>query len=118
MQFVILFGQGRFLSRHVHQVILDIIDRAMRAFSATGMDPDRYQFSCLPACSVKLKLMCSLNVCRILPSDDWFIDVAQESISRIGGGRARVANGDREVNSPTASVSAQSVSSVRSLGSS
>lgn len=44
MQFVILFGQGRFLSRHVHQVILDIIDRAMRAFSATGMDPDRYQF--------------------------------------------------------------------------
>jgi hypothetical protein len=44
MQFVILFGQGRFLSRHVHQVILDIIDRAMRAFSATGMDPDRYHF--------------------------------------------------------------------------
>jgi hypothetical protein len=44
MQFVILFGQGRFLSRHVHQVILEIIDRAMRAFSATGMDPDRYQF--------------------------------------------------------------------------
>jgi exocyst complex component 8 len=41
MQFVILFGQGRFLSRHVHQVILNIIDRAMAAFSATGMDPDR-----------------------------------------------------------------------------
>lgn len=79
----------------------------------------------MPACllregtvTLKLKLMCSLNVCRVLPSDDWFIDVAQESISRIGGGRARVANGDREVNSPTASVSAQSVSSVRSLGSS
>jgi len=44
MQFVILFGQGHFLSRHVHQVILEIIDRAMREFSATGMDPDRYQF--------------------------------------------------------------------------
>jgi hypothetical protein len=42
MQFVIIFGQGRFLSRHVHQVILDIIDRAMGAFSATGMNPDRY----------------------------------------------------------------------------
>ena len=42
MQFVIIFGQGRFLSRHVHQVILDIIDRAMAAFSATGMNPDRY----------------------------------------------------------------------------
>ncbi|KAJ1293133.1 hypothetical protein BS78_01G044700 [Paspalum vaginatum] len=94
MQFVILFGQGRFLSRHVHQVILDIINRAMAAFSATGMDPD-----------------------RVLPSDDWFIDVAQETISRISG-RPRVANGDREVNSPTASVSAQSVSSVRSHGSS
>jgi hypothetical protein len=42
MQFVIIFGQGRFLSRHVHQVILDIIDRAMAAFSATGINPDRY----------------------------------------------------------------------------
>ncbi|RCV40376.1 hypothetical protein SETIT_9G048100v2 [Setaria italica] len=94
MQFVILFGQGRFLSRHVHQVILNIIDRAMAAFSATGMDPD-----------------------RVLPSDDWFIDVAQESISRISG-KPRVANGEREVNSPTASVSAQSVSSVKSHGSS
>ncbi|RLN17115.1 exocyst complex component EXO84B-like [Panicum miliaceum] len=94
MQFVILFGQGRFLSRHVHQVILNIIDRAMAAFSATGMDPD-----------------------RVLPSDDWFIDVAQETISRISG-KPRVANGEREVNSPTASVSAQSVSSVRSHSSS
>ncbi|CAD6344072.1 unnamed protein product [Miscanthus lutarioriparius] len=85
MQFVIFFGQGHFLSRHVHQVILGIIDRAMRAFSATGMDPD-----------------------RVLPSDDWFIDVAQESISRISG-KPRFANGDREreVNSPTASVSEQ-----------
>lgn len=41
MQFVILFGQGRFLSRHVHQVIIDVIERAMAAFSATGMNPDR-----------------------------------------------------------------------------
>ncbi|KAL6638069.1 hypothetical protein ACP70R_025641 [Stipagrostis hirtigluma subsp. patula] len=95
MQFVILFGQGRFLSRHVHQVILEIIDRAMAAFSATGMDPD-----------------------SVLPSDDWFIDVAQETISRISGKPPRFANGEREVNSPTASVSAQSVSSVRSHGSS
>ncbi|CAN6322248.1 unnamed protein product [Urochloa humidicola] len=94
MQFVILFGQGRFLSRHVHQIILNIIQRAMSAFSATGMDPD-----------------------RVLPSDDWFFDAAQETISRISG-KPRVANGEREVNSPTASVSAQSVSSVRSHGSS
>lgn len=94
MQFVIIFGQGRFLSRHVHQVILDIIDRAMGAFSATGMNPD-----------------------SVLPGDDWFMDVSQEVVSMISG-RARVANGDREVNSPTASVSAHSMSSFRSHGSS
>uniref|UniRef100_A0ACD5X5H2 Uncharacterized protein n=1 Tax=Avena sativa TaxID=4498 RepID=A0ACD5X5H2_AVESA len=94
MQFVILFGQGRFLSRHVHHVISEIIDRAMAAFSATGLDPD-----------------------SALPSDDWFVDVAQDSISRISG-KARAANSERELHSPTASVSAQSVSSVRSHGSS
>ncbi|XP_047092845.1 exocyst complex component EXO84B-like [Lolium rigidum] len=94
MQFVILFGQGRFLSRHVHQVILNIIDRGMAAFSATGLDPD-----------------------SALPSDDWFIEVAQDTISRISG-KAQTATSEREVHSPTASVSAQSVSSVRSHGSS
>ncbi|KAK1643302.1 hypothetical protein QYE76_061107 [Lolium multiflorum] len=94
MQFVILFGQGRFLSRHVHQVILNIIDRGMAAFSATGLDPD-----------------------SALPSDDWFIDVAQDTISTISG-KAQAATSEREVHSPTASVSAQSVSSVRSHGSS
>lgn len=52
----------------------------------------------------------------MLPGDDWFVDIAQENISRISG-KARIANGDREPNSPTASVSAQSMSSVRSLGS-
>ncbi|PWZ36687.1 Exocyst complex component EXO84B [Zea mays] len=94
MQFVIIFGQGRFLSRHVHQVILDVIDRAMAAFSATGMNPD-----------------------SVLPADDWFMDVSQEVVSMISG-RGRVANGDREVNSPTASVSAHSISSFKSHGSS
>ncbi|XP_048532274.1 exocyst complex component EXO84B-like [Triticum urartu] len=94
MQFVILFGQGRFLSRHVHTVILNIIDRAMAAFSATGLDPD-----------------------SALPSDDWFIEIAQDNISRISG-KARAGNSEREVHSPTASVSAQSVSSARSHGSS
>lgn len=94
MQFVILFGQGRFLSRHVHQVIIDIINRAMTAFSATGMDAD-----------------------SALPSDDWFIDIAQDTISKISG-KIRVPNGEREVDSPTASVSAQSMSSHLSHGSS
>lgn len=94
MQFVILFGQGRYLSRHVHQVIVEIIDRAMAAFSATGVDPD-----------------------SVLPNDDWFIDIAQENISKISG-KARMGNGERDLNSPTASVSAMSMSSVRSHGSS
>lgn len=93
MQFVILFGQGRYLSRHVHQVIVEIMDRAMAAFSATGVDPD-----------------------SVLSSDDWFIEIAQETISRISG-KARIGNGERELNSPTASVSAMSMSSVRSHGS-
>lgn len=93
MQFVILFGQGRYLSRHVHQVIIDVIDRAMAAFSATGMDAD-----------------------SVLPRDEWFVDIAQETLNRIGG-KVRVGNGEREVHSPTASVSAMSMSSVRSHGS-
>ena len=66
----------------------------MAAFSATGMNPD-----------------------SVLPSDDWFIDVAHETISRISG-KAHAGSVEREVNSPTASVSAQSMSSVRSHGSS
>ncbi|WOL19663.1 exocyst complex component EXO84B-like [Canna indica] len=87
MQFVIFFGQGRFLSRHVHQVIVEIIDRAMAAFSATGMNPD-----------------------SVLPNDDWFYDVAQDCVSRISE-RLRFGNGERDLNSPTASLSAQSISS-------
>ncbi|KAJ0982778.1 hypothetical protein J5N97_011033 [Dioscorea zingiberensis] len=50
MQFIIVFAQGRYLSRHAHQLIKDIIERAMLAFSATGMDPD-----------------------SVLPDDDWFV---------------------------------------------
>ncbi|KAK8953880.1 hypothetical protein KSP39_PZI002269 [Platanthera zijinensis] len=93
MQFVILFGQGRYLSRHVYQVVLEIMKRAMDAFAATGGDPN-----------------------RVLPDEDWFIESAQESIGRISG-NSRMGNGERELNSPTASVSAKSMSSVRSHGS-
>ncbi|RWR77364.1 exocyst complex component EXO84B [Cinnamomum micranthum f. kanehirae] len=95
MQFVIHFSsQGRYLSRHLHQVIKDIISRAMAAFAATGMDPN-----------------------SALPEDDWFADVSVEAINRLSG-KGKVINGDRDLNSPTASISAQSVSSVRSHGSS
>ncbi|KAK9084528.1 hypothetical protein Syun_031544 [Stephania yunnanensis] len=95
MKFVIHFStQGRYLSRHLHQVINNIISRAVAAFATTGMNPD-----------------------SVLPDDEWFLDVSQEAIDRLTG-KAKGANGERDLNSPTASVSAQSVSSVRSLGSS
>ncbi|RWR83120.1 exocyst complex component EXO84B [Cinnamomum micranthum f. kanehirae] len=95
MEFVIHFSsQGRYLSRNLHQVIKDIISRAIAAFSATGIDPY-----------------------SVLPEDDWFADVSQEAIARLSG-KGKSVNGDRDLNSPTASVSAQSISSVRSHGSS
>ncbi|KAK1282536.1 hypothetical protein QJS10_CPB22g01196 [Acorus calamus] len=91
MEFVIQFSsQGRYLSRHLNQVIKEIIERAI---SATGMDPD-----------------------SVLPDDEWFADVSQETINRLSG-KGKAANGERDLNSPTASVSAQSMSSVRSHGS-
>ncbi|XP_010259752.1 PREDICTED: exocyst complex component EXO84B-like [Nelumbo nucifera] len=95
MKFVIYFSsQGRYLSRHLNQVINDIIARAIAAFATTGMDPY-----------------------SVLPEDEWFIDICQEAIERLTG-KSRAVNGDRDPNSPTASVSAQSISSIRSHGSS
>ncbi|KAL6286870.1 hypothetical protein ACE6H2_011260 [Prunus campanulata] len=95
MKFVICFAsQGRYLSRNLNRVVNEIISKAMTAFSATGMDPN-----------------------SVLPEDDWFNDMCQDAIERFSG-RPKAANGDRDLNSPTASVSAQSISSVRSHGSS
>lgn len=95
MKFVMCFAsQGRYLSRNLLRVVNDIINKAMIAFSSTGMDPN-----------------------SVLPEDDWFIDICQEAMERLSG-KPKVANGERELNSPTASVSAQSISSVRSHGSS
>lgn len=43
MEFVLLFSsQGRYLSRNLHQVIKNIIARAIDAVAATGVDPYRY----------------------------------------------------------------------------
>lgn len=43
MQFVMIFSsQGRYLSRHLHQAIKNIISRAIEAVAATGLDPNRY----------------------------------------------------------------------------
>ncbi|KAM0952090.1 putative cullin repeat-like-containing domain superfamily, exocyst component Exo84 [Dioscorea sansibarensis] len=94
MQFVLVFGQSRFLSRHACQLIKDIIERAMVSFSTTGMDPD-----------------------SVLPDDDWFVGIARETVNIITG-RSRAGTSDRDVSSPTASLSALSFSSFRSLGSS
>lgn len=95
MKFVICFAsQGRYLSRNLHRVVNEIISKAMGAFAATGMEPY-----------------------SVLPEDEWFTEISQEAIERLSG-KPKLANGDRDLNSPTASVSAQSISSIRSHGSS
>ncbi|KAF3793669.1 Exocyst complex component [Nymphaea thermarum] len=94
MEFVIrISSQGRYLSRHLHQVIKDIISRAMNAFASTGMDPYSE-----------------------LPYDEWFGEISEEAMNKLSG-KNRVMNGERDLNSPTASISAQSMSSIRSHGS-
>ncbi|KAK9281747.1 hypothetical protein L1049_004892 [Liquidambar formosana] len=95
MKFVICFAsQGRYLSRNLNRAVSDIITKAINAFSATGMDPN-----------------------SALPEDDWFVDICQDAMERLSG-KPKAINGDRDLNSPTASVSAHSISSVRSHGSS
>ncbi|XP_074294769.1 exocyst complex component EXO84B-like [Silene latifolia] len=95
MKFVICFAsQGRYLSRNLVRVINEIITKTIAAFQATGGDPY-----------------------SVLPEDNWFNDVCQDAIETLSG-RPRANDGEREMNSPTASLSAQSVSSTRSHGSS
>lgn len=82
MEFVILFSsQGRYLSRNLHQVIKNIIARAIDSLASTGTDPY-----------------------SALPEDDWFAEVAQIAIKMLTG-KANFGNVDREATSPTASVS-------------
>ncbi|XP_059658515.1 exocyst complex component EXO84A [Cornus florida] len=94
MEFVILFSsQGRYLSRNLHQVIKNIISRAIEAVAATGLDPY-----------------------RLLPEEDWFAEVAQIAIKMLTG-KANFGTDERDVISPTASVSGKSISSILSHGS-
>ncbi|KAI8528452.1 hypothetical protein RHMOL_Rhmol12G0149400 [Rhododendron molle] len=94
MEFVILFAsQGRYLSRNLHQVIKNIIGRAIESVAATGLDPY-----------------------SVLPEDDWFAEVAQIAIKMLTG-QATFGNVDQDILSPTASVSAKSISSAISHGS-
>ncbi|KAG4177906.1 hypothetical protein ERO13_A10G007500v2 [Gossypium hirsutum] len=93
IKFVIGFAsQGRYLSRNLHRVVKEIITKAIAAFAATGMDPN-----------------------SVLPNDDWFDEICQDSMERLSG--KPKPEPERALNSPTASVSAQSISSVRSHGS-
>ncbi|CAA0833671.1 Exocyst complex component EXO84A [Striga hermonthica] len=95
MEFVILFAsQGRYLSRNLHQVMKNIIGRAIEAVQAKNIDPY-----------------------SVLPEDEWFADVAQIAIKMLMG-HADFENAERDMNSPTASMSARSVSSAHSHGSS
>lgn len=94
MTFVKCFAsQGRYLSRNLNRIVNEITTKALSAFSSTGLDPN-----------------------SVLPEDDWFNEICQDAMDRLSG-KPRVANGERDLNSPTASVSAQSISSVRSHGS-
>jgi len=67
-----------------------------------------------------LKGICYVNiycVARELPEDEWFNDLCQDAMERLSG-KPKEINGEKDPNSPTASVSAQSISSVRSHNSS
>lgn len=125
MKFVICFAsQGRYLSRILHRVVNEIISKAMAAFATTGMDPNRYYFNliyfavfgmCLYILAF-LTLRVNITI-SVLPEDDWFNEVCQEAMERLSG-KPKGINGERDLSSPTASVSAQSISSIRSHGSS
>ncbi|VFQ80215.1 unnamed protein product [Cuscuta campestris] len=97
MEFVILFAsQGRYLSRNLHQVIKNIIAKAIEAVAATNIDPY-----------------------SVLPEDEWFADVAQIAIKMLMG-KANFENVERElpaaIGSPTV-ASARSATSPISHGS-
>ncbi|CAK8574532.1 unnamed protein product [Lathyrus sativus] len=95
MKFVVCFASnGRYLSRNLQRIVNEIITKAMTAFSATGLDPYGE-----------------------LPEDEWFNEICQDAMERLSG-KPKEINGERELSSPTASVSAQSISSVRSHNSS
>ncbi|XP_061366106.1 exocyst complex component EXO84A-like [Gastrolobium bilobum] len=81
MQFVMIFSaQGRYLSRHLHQAIKNIIGRAIDAVAATGLDPN-----------------------SVLPQDEWFVEVSEIAIKMLTG-KAAFDNVEDDVTSPTAFV--------------
>ncbi|KAH6559681.1 hypothetical protein KP509_1Z000400 [Ceratopteris richardii] len=81
-------AHGRYLSRQIKGVTAEIITRAVDAFSRTGLDAD-----------------------SALPENEWFLMAAQSSLQKL------LMEFSRELPSPTASLSARSMSSSRSHGS-
>ncbi|RHN51644.1 putative cullin repeat-like-containing domain, exocyst complex component Exo84 [Medicago truncatula] len=83
MQFVMIFSsQGRYLSRHLHQAIKNIIGRAIDAVAATGLDPN-----------------------SVLPEDEWFVEVSEIAMKMLTG-KAAFDNVDEDAYSPTGSAHA------------
>eukprot|EP01018_Ginkgo_biloba_P030439 Gb_10715 [translate_table: standard] len=67
MHFVIETAvSGHYSSRHMQQIVSDILQHVVTAFSATGMDPD-----------------------SALPEDEWFLDTAREAIKKLLSGLSR-----------------------------
>lgn len=85
-------------------------------WTSTCLDKPRNIFVCAH-CSFAFPEVWLIFAVSNLPEDEWFNGICQEAIERLSG-KPKAINGDRELNSPTASISAQSISSVRSHGSS
>ncbi|CAJ2666677.1 unnamed protein product [Trifolium pratense] len=80
MQFVMIFSaQGRYLSRHLHQAIKNIIGRAIDAVAASGLDPN-----------------------SVLPEDEWFVEVCEMALKMLTG-KSAFDNVEEDAYSPTAS---------------
>lgn len=84
-------GHLRYPSRIMRQVINDLSTRAISAYLATGADPE-----------------------AVLPEEGWFIETAKDGLRKLRSGWTKGSNINGEPGSPTHSISAQSVSSVRS----
>lgn len=81
-------------SRHVHQIASAIIARAIRTFSARGIDPQRYSSLLWPWFLLSFAyphLYCSLDSVTIqlslpisaLPEDEWFVETAKSAINKL-----------------------------------
>ncbi|CAH1434108.1 unnamed protein product [Lactuca virosa] len=87
LQFVIHFAsEGRYLSRNLHQVIKNIISRALGSIVAAGGDPD-----------------------SMVPEDEWFTNHAQTAIKKLTG---NATPENKDVTSPTVDTSEGALPSI------